>query len=284
MRAVTLGRSASATRDRHPRADQRRDRASSAARDSERGRALLEEAFVLAAAIGARRSRRPRAREPRDGDARCAAATTGASTTTSSARCASPASASWTATSSTCSACAPRCALLPRRLGRRRGRRARARSRWASSSGVSQCPALIVLGPAGRPARRAGGGASARAGVGARGGDPGAAAARPGRVGAGGARLAGRRPRRRRGGRAAGVRARGGAGRRLGARGAGAAGCGAAGAPVPAREDDPAPYALQHRRRLAGGGGRLGRDRLPVRPRRGALGGRRGAGAARGAR
>ena len=139
--------------------------------------------------------------------------------------------------------------------------------------GVSQCPALIVLGRlAGRRGEPQAGGLLERAWAHAV-EDPGAAAARAGGVRAGGARLAGRRPRRRRGDRAAGVRARRRAGRRLGARRAGVLALARRRAGTRARGRPPGVRA-QHRRRLARGGGALGRDREPVRPRRGALGGR----------
>ena len=131
-------------RDRHPRAHQRRHDAAAAGRPA-RGRALLEEAFVLAIGGRPRRPRRPRAGQPRDGDGHAPARRRADRRSTSSARCASCASASSTATSSTCSACAPPCACCAAPGRRRRPTRTR---RWPTGedTGVSLCPALIVLG------------------------------------------------------------------------------------------------------------------------------------------
>ena len=113
--------------------------------DTERGRALLEEAFVLATGVGE--------------DDHAARALVNLSTSTLTRRRDDPRvdadveralrfaqpSASSTATSSTCSGSAPTCAI---RRGEWRGAEADARASLGLGEqfGVSQCPALIVLG------------------------------------------------------------------------------------------------------------------------------------------
>ena len=193
------------------------------------------------------------------------------SRSTSSARCGSCASASSTATSSTCSACARTCGCSAA-PGRRRRPTRGASLALGEDTGVSLCPALIVLGRL--QARRGDGeaGDDARGRLAARGGDGRAAAARPGRGGAGRARVARGRPRRGRRGRAAGLRAGGGARRRLGARRAGALAVAGGRAGAAASPTTPSPT------RCADGGRLGGAPRTPgsgwasptTRPRRSA--------------
>ena len=157
-------------------------------------------------------------------------------------------------------------AALPRRLGRRRRPTRDASLAFGEDTGVSQCPALIVLGRLQARRGDADAGDDARGRVAARGGHGRAAAARPGRGGARRARVARRRPRGGRRDRAAGLRA---GGRRAATRGRGPSsptGCGGPGEPVPPAPDDPEPYALAMAGDWEGAARRLGAAGLRLRP------------------
>ena len=282
-RAERLARKIGDRRDRHPRADQRRHRRCMQRADDERGpraarggvrarhgeaghddhaaRALVNLATVDADAPPRRPARPGRRRRARAALRARARARRLRPVPARDARHAAP---------------------LPRRVARRRRPTRAPRSALGEQFGVSQCPALIVLGRL-----------QARRGDGEAGetleeaweravGDARAAAAGPGGGGARRARLARRRPRADGRDRAAGVRAGRGARRRLGARRARVLALARrrAGRAAPRR-----PGALRARDggRLARRGRGLGAARLPVRPRRGAQRRRRRGGAARGA-